>query len=240
MKAMGDTDMNDMTPAPAGHNNPPSPIDDITGQYEDERSEAENWLDGTPVTSEGQMTAVDALRKSMRECRLTLEKGQKAATAPLLEALNAERERWKPEIEDTKRIEGGLVALVDGYKRKLAAEKAAAEKAAWEAANKARREAEAKAAAANAADIEAQREAEEAKRQAMEAEKAAQAARKDTVKGLRKVTRYEVTDYKALLHWLAANRKDDVIAFMDEWARKNHKTERQAEGLNVWDDKEAY
>jgi chromosome segregation ATPase len=231
-----------MTDAQAtiGHNNPPSPIDEITSQYEDAREEAANWLDGSPVENEGQMKAVDALRKEMRDWRLNLEKGQKSAAKPLYDAYKAELDRWKPEIEDAKRHETCLVAAVDGFKRKLAEEKRAAEKAAWEAAEKARREAEAKARAAQAADLEAQREVEAARQAAIDAEKAAQAARKDQVKGMRTVTRYEVTDYKALLHWLAVNRRDELTAFMDEWARRNHKPDPKADGLRVWTEKEAY
>lgn len=223
-----------------GGNNPPDPIDEITAAYEAERDEAANWTDGTPVENEAQMNEVDALRKAMRQWRLDLERGQKSATAPLYDAYKAEQERWKPTIEDAKRIEKALVATVDHFKRKLAEEKRAKERAAWEAAEKARREAEEKARAAAESDLEAQREAAAAKEAAMQAEKDAQAAKKDQVGGLRKVTKYEVTDYKALLHWLAANRKDDLTAFMDEWARRNHKPDPQADGLRVWQDREAY
>ena len=57
---------------------------------------------------------------------------------------------------------------------------------------------------------------------------------------MRKVTRYEVTDHKALLHWIAINRRDDLTAFVDEWARKNHKDNRNADGLTVTESKEVY
>lgn len=226
--------------APIGHNGAPDPIDEISAQFEAVRSEAENWLDGTPVENEGQMNAVDALRKSMREYRLQLERGQKDATAPLYDAYKAEGARWKPEIDDAKNIETGLVALVDGFKRKLAAEKEAArkeaERAAWEA-NRAAREAAEKAAAS---DIEAQRAAAEAMRQAEEAQAKASAAAKDTVKGLRTVTQYEIVDQGRLLNWIVKNDRDSVVAFIEEWARRNHKTHRDAAGLRVWDEKEAF
>lgn len=228
------------SPAPIGHNAPPDPIDEICASYEAERDEAENWLDGSPVENEDQMKAVDALRKSMRQWRLDLERGQKSATAPLHDAYKAELERWKPTIADAKRIEGALVATVDAFKRKLAEEKREAERKAWEAANAARREAEAKARAADAANLEQRREAEKAKAAAVEAEKAAQAARKDQVKGLRTVTRYEIEDHRALLHWVAQNDRDAVTAFIEEWARKNHKAQREAAGLRVWDEKATY
>lgn len=227
-------------PAAIGHNRPPDPIDMITAPFEDDRSEAENWLDGSPVESEDQMKAVDALRKAMRQWRIDLERGQKSASAPFYDAHKAEMARWKPTIDDAKRIEAGLVSAVDPFKRKQAAEKQAAEKAAWEAANKARQEAEAKARAANAADINAQREAAAAAQAALDAEAAAQAARKDQVKGLRTVTKYEVTDYRALLHWIAKNDREAVTAFVDEYARRNHSEGTPRDGLRVWKEKAAY
>ncbi|WP_375553359.1 hypothetical protein [Roseovarius mucosus] len=229
--------MNDLTPG-IGHNAPPDPIDTITATYEAEREEAANWTDGTPVENEAQMNEVDALRKAMRQWRLDLERGQKDATAPLRAVYQAELDRWKPTIEDAKRIEGCLVATVDAFKKRLAEEKRAAERAAWEAAEKARREAEAKAQAA--ADLEAQREAEAARQAAIDAEKAAQAARKDQVKGMRTVTRYEITDHKALLHWIAKNDREAVTAFIEAWAQKNHKANENADGLRVWTEKEAF
>lgn len=223
-----------------GHNNPPDPIETITAAFEDARIEAEGWLDGKAVETEGQMKAVDELRGSMRQWRIGLEKGQKDATAPLHDAWKREGERWKPTIEDAKLIEGGLVALVDGFKKKLAAEKEAARKAAWEAAEAARKEAEAKIAAANAADIEAQREAKAAMEAADLARAQASAAQRDTVKGMRSVTKYEITDHRALLNWIAKNDREAITAFIESYAQKNHKDITNAEGIRVWQEKEAF
>lgn len=225
--------------APIGHNNPPDPIETITATFEDARTEAESWLDGKPVETEGQMRAVDELRGSMRQWRLQLEKGQKDATAPLHDAWKREGERWEPTIADAKMIEEGLVALVGDFKQKLAAQKEAERKAAWEKAEAARKEAEAKIAAASAADIEAQREAKAAIDAADLARAQASAAQKDTVKAMRTVTKYEITDHRALLNWIAKNARDDVTAFIEGWAQKNHKT-AEADGLRVWTEKEAY
>lgn len=232
--------MNDMNPrAVIGANNPPDPIDAICAQYEGERMEAENWLDGTPVENEGQMKAVDVLRKSMREFRLGLESGQKSATAPLYDAYKAEGARWKPSIEDAQRIEKGLVALVDGFKKKLSAEKEAADRAARAEAARKMREAEEAARIANAADIEAQRAAAAAQREAEEAQCRAVAASKDTVKGLRTVTRYEIIDIRDALHWIAKNDKDAMTAFVEDYVRRNHKTSNIT-GVRVWQDREAF
>ena len=83
---------------------------------------------------------------------------------------------------------------------------------------------------AAAAQMEA---AEEAQRRAAE-------AAKDTVKGLRTVTRYEITDHKALLNWIAKNDRDAITDFINEWARKEHKACANADGLRVWTEKAAF
>jgi hypothetical protein len=228
--------------ATIGHNNPPDPIDTITAPYDDARAEVENWADGEEVENEGQMNTVDALRKDMRAWRLALEAGQKEATAPLHTAYKTELDRWKPTIEDAKRLEGCLVSMVDGFKRKLAAEKEVARKAAWQAAEDARQEAVAKVAAASASNIEAQREAQEALDAASDARAKASEAQKDVVRGMRTVTKYEVTDHRALLNWIAKNDRDAITAFIDDYARKNHKTTKAGadDGLSVWQSQEAY
>jgi hypothetical protein len=225
--------------ATIGHNNPPDPIDTITAAFEDDRTEAEGWLDGKPVENEAQMKAADKLRATMRAWRLALEKGQKEATAPLHDIYKTELDRWKPTIEDAKRLEGCLVSMVDGFKVKLAAEKAEIERKAqaeaWEATRKAREAAQ----LADASNIEEQRTAAAAMAEAEAAHHRAAIAAKDTVKGLRTVTKFEVTDHKALLNWIAKNARDDVTAFIETWALKNHKTTK-ADGLNVWTEKEAF
>lgn len=233
--------MDDLNPrAVIGANSPPDPIDAICAEFEASREEASNWLDGSPVENEAQMKAVDGLRKQAREWRMALEAGQKSATAPLYDAYKAEGARWKPTIEDAQRIEKGLVALVDGFKRKLAEEKAEAERKARAEAARKMREAEEAAARANAADLEAQRAAAEAQREAEEAQRRAAAASKDKVTGLRNETRYEIEDHRKLLNWIAINRRDDLTAFIDDWARRNHKAFQHADGLRVWTEKAAF
>lgn len=226
--------------AEMGHNNPPDPIDEALAPYMDVIEEAESWLDGTTVEDEAQMKAVDALIKDLRSCKSELTKAEKSATAPLHDAWKAEIARWKPTREDVERRLKGLAAVVEPFKRKMAEEKEAAKRKAYEEARAAEREAEAASAKANAASYEDQVAADEAKRRMVETKKAASEANRDKVTGLRTVTRYEVEDYKALLNWLAVNRRDEMVAFMDEWARKNHKADTGAPGLRVWTEREAY
>ena len=206
--------------AKIGHNNPPDPIDEICAAYEGPREESENWLDGTPVENDAQMNAVDALRKDMRAMRMALEAGAKSATAPLYDAYKAEGARWKPTIEDAKRIEKGLVTLVDAYKRRRAEEKAEAERKARAEAAAAMRAAEEAARQADAANIEAVRAAAEAQREAEEAQRRAAAASKDTVKGLRTFDVTEVLDGTGYARWLWQNDREPLLAWMNEHARR--------------------
>jgi len=222
-----------------GHNNPPSPIDDATAPFGDAIEEAANWLDGSLVETEDQMNAVDAILKEIRSACVAVDKAQKEATAPLHAAWKEEIARWKPTVDDLEQIKKGLAGLVDGFKRKLAAEKEAARRAAYEAAEKARRDAEYAAAQASQTDIEAQREAAALAQAAIDAQKAAQAASKDTVKGLRTVTKHEVLDMRALVNWIAKNNKFAMAAFAEEYARKNHNSIPQ-DIVRTWTEREAY
>ena len=230
------------TLAKIGDNNPPDPLDDAIAPYSDDISEAEAWLDGASVENEGQMRAVDALLKQIKAAEKAVTGAQKSEAAPLHDAWKAALARYKPTLDDLDRIKRGLIAAVDGFKRKLAADRAEAER-------KARAEAEAKARAAHeasqraaASDLEAQRAAAEAQREAEAAQITAAKASKATkeAKGLRTVIKYEVTDHRALLHWIAANDRDAITAFLDEYARRNHSMGCQRDGLRVWQEKVAY
>jgi hypothetical protein len=223
-----------------GGNVPPDPIDAALEPFGDVIDEAQTWLDGQKVTTEGQMLAVDVLIKGMKSARKALDTARDMATKPLHEAWKGEVARWKPTETDLDLQIKGLVALVDGFKRELAAEKAAEARRQWEAAEAAKQAAEALVAKADASDIQAQRDAMAALDAAAEARAQASAASKDTVKGMRKVTRYEITDHRALLNFIARNYRDDVTTFIEAWAAKNHKDNPTADGLRVWQDKEAY
>lgn len=208
-------------PAKIGHNMPPDPIDVICTEFEAVICESENWLDGKPVENEVQMNAVDALIKDAKAWKKALENGRKSAAMPLHDAWKAELARWKPTEDDADRIVKGLAAAVDGFKRKLEAEKQAAKRKAWEEAEAARKAAEDAARAADASNIEAQRAAAEAQREAEEAQRRASAASKDTVKGLRTYEVTEVLDGTALARWIWQNDRDTLIAWLDEYARRH-------------------
>jgi hypothetical protein len=230
----------DHTLPPKTHNLPPDPIDEALAPFGDVITEAEGWLDGQKVETEGQMKAADALIKSVKAARKAVDEARDTVTKPLHDAWKCEVARWKPTQDDLDRIVKGLVALVDDFKRKLAAEKEEARRKAEAEAWEKTRAAQEAARLADASNIEATRAAAAAMEQAEEAQRLAMVAAKDTVKGLRTVTRYQILDHRALLNFIAKNARDDVTAFIEEWARKNHKAFPKADGLKVWDEKEAF
>lgn len=202
------------------HNNPPDPIDEALSPFSDAIDEAQNWLDGAVVETEGQMKAVDALIKSIKGAKKAVEAAEESSAKPIYDQWKAEKAKFKPTLDDLDMQIKGLVSAVDAFKRKLAAEKAEAERKARDEADRARRAAEEAARAASATDIEAQRAAMSAQREAEDAQRALSAASKDTVKGLRTYTWREVTDGTALARWLWLNDKPAILSFMESYVSK--------------------
>lgn len=235
--------MNDLSHAPMGHNGGPALNPDVVvSEWSDYIQEAQHWADGTEVENDEQMRAVELLVKKIKEAEKAVGEARDEATRPLHVAWQAEIARWKPTITDLDNLKKCLLASIEKRKKAVAAKKAEEERiarqAAWAAQEEARKAAEAAAQAGS--NIDAMREAEAAKHAAELAQAEARAAAAQKEKGLRTVTLYEITDHKALLKFIALNHRDDVTAFIEEWARKNHKTAREADGLRVWDDKRAY
>lgn len=224
--------------ATIGGNNPPSAIDDAIRPFGDTITEAESWLDGEHVTNEAQMKSVDALIKAMKAAKKAVETAEEIEARPHYDMWKATKSLFAPTITDLDRIGKGLVAIVDGFKRKLAAEKTEAERLAREEAWRKTREAEALAAQARAGDIEAQRAAAQAQEAAETAQRAATAAGKDTVKGLRLTHFHKITDHRAALHWIAANDREAVTVFIESYVDKNFHVYKIA-GVETWDERVA-
>ena len=221
-----------------GGNNPPSAIDDAIRPFADIITEAEGWLDGEPVTNEAQMKSVDALIKAMKAAKKAVETAEEIEARPHYDMWKATKALFTPTITDLDRIGKGLVAIVDPFKRKLAAEKTEAERLAREDAWRKTREADAAAAQARAGDIEAQRALAQAQEAAETAQRAATAASKDTVKGLRLTHFHKITDHRAALHWIAANDREAVTAFIETYVAKHFQTAK-IDGVETWDERVA-
>ena len=230
--------MTDNPRAVIGGNSPPDPIEATLAPFDAALAEAANWLDGKPVSNAEQMKAVDALAKQVKAARKAVKDARDAATGPLHEAWKAEVARWKPTEDDLDRITKGLAAIVDGFKRKLAAEQEAARRAAYEEAERKKREAEAAALAADAGNIDAQRQAAAAKQEAIDAARQASKTKVE-VRGLRTEHRHEITDYRAAASWIWQRDRKALEAFVDEYVSKDRGTNVIA-GVRTWTEKVAF
>tara|TARA_R110000744_G_C19298180_1_gene555422 strand:- start:30 stop:728 length:699 start_codon:yes stop_codon:yes gene_type:complete len=225
--------------AKVGGNSPPNPIEACTQEWGDLLSEVEHWTDGEPVTDEAGMKAVDDLLKQFKAYKSALKAAGELITKPLHEAHTEAVASVKVYTADATRIQESLVATVAPFKAELAAKKEADRRAAWQAAQDAKKKADEIEAQANAASLDDQRAADDARRAAMDLQKAASVAQKDTVKGMRTVKTYEITDHKAALHWIAAQDRAAMTQFIEEYVRRNFKTAK-IDGVTVTVGKEAY
>ena len=239
--------MTDNERATIGGNNPPEDqkwpayIADVLAPWQDILAEADQWLDGDQVETEGQMKAVDAMLKEVKAAEKALGEARDAATKPLHEAWKTEISFWKPAVEDLERVRKALAAMNTAFKNKLAAEKEEARRLAAAKAAEDRRiaeEAEAKA-AANASDINAQREAARAQEQFQASRREASEARQDKVTGLRTVWHYAVDDNRMLLNWIAKNDPTALREFLNDYAAKNHRA-KPLPGVRSWTTKEGW
>ena len=206
--------------AKQGDNNPPNPIDDITARYADIIEECGNWLDGENVANEKQMKAVDALSKQMKEAKKELVAAEKSEAVPMYDAWKAKKAEFKPTLDDFALIIAGLASAQTDFKNKLAAEKEAAKRKAYEEARRKEDEAAKLAAQAAANDIEAQREVAQAQAAAMSAKQAASVANRDKVTGMRTYKTAVVVDRAAFFKYLQAHHQQDVFDWLDERATK--------------------
>lgn len=204
-----------------GHNGGEAldPMEAIQAQYDNTFLMVANWLDGSSVENEAQMKEVDSLLASIKDAEKDAAAAKEDEYRPHKAACDAVIARWKPFLTDLTRQKNGLTATVDVFKRKLAEERAAEKRAAEREAYRLREAAEEAARKAAANDLDAQREAAAAMEVAQRATQ--QAKQVETVKGLRTYTVTEVVDGKVLINWIAKNDKAALMAFMDDYARRN-------------------
>lgn len=185
-----------------GHNNPPDPFGAIKAHIEDLYTEAKNFLDGEPITTQGQADAVAELLDQIRQAEKAADEARKEENRPFDEGKAAVQAKYAPLISDTKAVKGLTVMAAEACKAALAPWRQEQERIKREAAEKARREAEeaarkaAEAARAVADDLAQREAAEAAMRDADAAAKAASRAEKaaTTGTGLRSYWTPRLTD----------------------------------------------
>jgi Na+/phosphate symporter len=225
--------------AAIGDNNPPTPIEAVSEEWSDVIQEAQNWTDGELVQDTGQMEAVDLIIRDFTKYLTALRAAGAEQTGPLHKAWKAEVAKVKVYIDDAEMIKASLVKTVGPYKKKLADEKAEAERLEWEKVNAARREAEIAASQLNEADIDAQRDLKAKRKAVIEAEKEAKTVAKDKVKRMRTVKTYKIFDHRAALNCIARSNPDAITAFIDDYVRQRFKSEA-IDGVTVSESKEPY
>tara|TARA_R110000744_G_scaffold289502_3_gene400413 strand:+ start:9329 stop:10021 length:693 start_codon:yes stop_codon:yes gene_type:complete len=230
--------MNGSALPPRNHNQQ-DPIEAVLTEFESVLDEASNWTDGELITDEAGMKAVDDVLKQFKSYRTVLVKAGKERTDPLHKEWKAEVAAVKIYTDDADLIQKALIAIAAPFKAKLAQEKAAAEKAAWEETNRLRREAEKQATEAREGDVDAQRAANEAKAAVVAAERVAKAAAKEAPKGMRKVAKFEIEDYNAVFKFIAAKNPSLIRAMVKSFVATNHKA-THIDGVKQWVEKEAF
>lgn len=149
-------------PPAIGHNQPPDAFGALKAHIDDLDLEARNHLDGEPIASEEQATAVSRILDDARKAAKAAEEARKIEKKPHDDAGKAVQAKWQPLI-------GQAELAADTAKRALAP---------WLAAQEARQRAEAEAARAAA------EQAQERARKAAEAAKPDDLAGQATAKHL--------------------------------------------------------
>lgn len=200
-------------PPPIGHNAPP-PVEAFALHIE-ELFATVSGSTASPVTTDEQEQALDALLDELRQARKDADAQRAAEKKPHDDAGKAVQAAWKPLLD---RCDLGA----DAIKKALTPYRTAKQHAKDEAARKAREEAEAKQAAAQAAlrqsdDLEARFAAEQ---QLEQARKLSAVANKidRTATGLRTYWEAEITDRKAALYHYIARHPERFHALIQQLA----------------------
>lgn len=219
--------------ATIGHNNPPSPFDEIKSEILDLYEEAKNWCDGNEIASQEQADTIQKLIRQIQAAEKKADEARKEEARPHDEAKAAIQERYNPLIGKTKAVTGKTILAIEACKMALAPWLRKVEEENLRMAAEARKEAEAKAEAARAAMRERQslEDAERAEALVKEAKQAEAEARragnaKASAKGegravtLRDKYTPEVTDYTAFARHVWAAHRGDMEEFLDMLAVK--------------------
>jgi hypothetical protein len=207
--------------------NQPPPFEAHSLNIEELVAQAQDYLDGEPIASQGQADDVGKLLDMIRLARKAADEQRALEKKPHDEAAKAVQTQWKPLLDrcDTaatvaKRALTPWLAKVETEQRE------AAEKARQEALEKQQAALDAQRAALATNDLKT---AEEAKALTKEADFATRAANKaEKAKpqatggaravGLRTSWTAEVTDYVAFGRWLWTNHPDEYRKMLDDFA----------------------
>jgi hypothetical protein len=205
-----------------GGNNPPGPFETVRDRIDDLFVEAEHWLDGKPVTTQAEADGISKLLDLVRKAEKEADAERISERRPHVAAADAVQTRYRPVLERAKLLADTCKSALTPWLRQEA-EKAAAK------AVDARRIADEKAAAAKKAfemsgpeDLAGREAAEVAFREAIRAEAKAVRTGRDRPHakgGTRAVslrTRYApvVKDFTVLARYGWERHREEMEAFL--------------------------
>lgn len=216
-----------MATAAIGHNQPPDPFEAFTLHIEDLYEQAQQFLDGEPIATEGQAEDVSRLLNMLRKAKTDADEARKIEKKPHDDAARAVQAKWQPLI-------GKAELAATTAKNALAPFLISQEAAQREAAAALRKEAEQKAAAVSQLDISpdnlagqqylkaARQEAASIAKEADRADrKRAQARGGERAVGLRSVWTPSLTDPVAALRHYRERRPEELKEWLLEQAEKD-------------------
>ncbi len=245
--------------ATIGDNRPPepTPFEAVADKINDLYAEAKQWLDGEPITTQGQADELNKLINLIREAEKDADALRKDEAKPFDDAKAEIQTRYNPLISKNKASLGKTARAIDAAKvaltpwlkildeRKREAERVAAEKAATTrlAAEEALRQ-------SRADDLAAREAAEELVQDAKHADIAHRMAKKDKAHakggegratGLRTHYRAEVTDPIAFAGWLWERRQTEIAEFLQATAKRmvDENPNQEIPGVTIHEDRRA-
>lgn len=236
--------------ATIGHNQCPTPFDDIETRIDDLYAEAKQWLDGEEVTEQSQADALNTLASQIREAAKEAEEMRKAEAKPFDDGKKAVQERYNPLIQKGK---GKTELALNAVKSSLKPYLLELDRIQQEAAQKAREEAERAERDAQAAmqhrDPSNLEQQEEANRLAEQAKAAQQAANKASnakahakgagrATGLRTRTKVSIANERDAAAWAWKHEREQLMIFILTLAEKSVRAgSTKLDGFSITEEK---
>jgi hypothetical protein len=236
--------------ATIGHNQAPTPFDDIETRINDLYDEAKMWLDGEEVTEQSQADALNTLASQIREAAKEAEEMRKAEAKPFDDGKKAVQERYNPLIQKGK---GKTELALNAVKSSLKPYLLELDRIQQEAAQKAREEAERAERDAQAAmqhrdpsnleeQEEANRLAEQAKAAQLAANKAnnakAHAKGAGRATGLRTRTKVSIANERDAAAWAWKHEREQLMVFILTLAEKSVRAgSKKLDGFSITEEK---
>jgi len=222
----------DLSPT-IGDNNPPepTPLETMAEAVNDLYFEAQNWLDGDPVSTAEQAAELTRLKSRLQEAVKAVDAERKKVADPVYATWKDINAAWKP-IGDkaTKAVQVAQRALTPWLEAVAAENKRKADEAREAANEAARRLREAATAERQSSDLRDVDRREELEREAEDAAKAARRAEKETsvIRGedgskatLRTIWNVTIADRRALLMHYLRTDPDWIEALLLDRAQKD-------------------